>query len=706
MKLDVAVNEAVLSNVGTTGEFRIRNSAKAFKILSDGLYSNKIRAIIRELSCNAVDSHVAAGKGNIPFEVHLPTMLEPWFSVRDFGLGLDGNQVTNIYTTYFESTKTDSNDYIGALGLGSKSPFSYTENFTVTAIKDGIKRIYSAFINEAGIPCVAEMTEELTDEGNGVEVKFSVTDRSDYHSFQNEARTVFKWFKNKPTITGVPDLVINGPDYVEKNIVPGVHYATGTSMAIMGNIAYPLSKFPEAPKHLEGLEYLLDCGLAMEFDIGELDFAASREELSYVPVTIKSIKAKLTLLNDNLVGHLSAKADAIPNLWDRALFLYAENSKKLYKSAVKKYVTDTKFPLFSTASHSYNGKYDFKLGVKDLATRGIRIDAFSFRYSTAKKYTTGSEYVNNTYMPTWSIPVDSDVIFVLNDLKTGCAARAKYHFAKNNTGHTYVFCVSHDSEDQSIRKAAYDKFMAELKNPPKVVMASTLDKAPAVKRTVSNQGIAVMTKADNNGRRNAKSYTWSPVHEQIDPNETYYFVCLNGHEPIDKNGNPFLGIDSIRHQMDDCGVPEISGIKIYGVRKNRIKEISELDNWVWFEDKIKEEIGKITDKHVGTLVVVEMFDNHYNNRALISKNAAKLIDPKSPYAEFVKVYSSMPRASGYVTTLVQLCSKYGKTVQVDVVKKKMNDDKAFIQQKYPLLKFLQNADAAEVASYINLVDKS
>jgi hypothetical protein len=52
------VNEAVLSNVGEIGEFRIRNSAKAFNILSSGLYANKVRAIVRELSCNAVDSHI------------------------------------------------------------------------------------------------------------------------------------------------------------------------------------------------------------------------------------------------------------------------------------------------------------------------------------------------------------------------------------------------------------------------------------------------------------------------------------------------------------------------------------------------------------------------------------------------------------------------------------------------------------------------
>ena len=57
-------NEAIMSNVGQIGEFRIRNSAKAFSILSSGLYANKIRAIVRELSCNAVDSHTVAGNTN------------------------------------------------------------------------------------------------------------------------------------------------------------------------------------------------------------------------------------------------------------------------------------------------------------------------------------------------------------------------------------------------------------------------------------------------------------------------------------------------------------------------------------------------------------------------------------------------------------------------------------------------------------------
>ena len=70
----------------TNSAFTIAATGKAFKILSDGLYSDKIRAIIRELSCNARDSHVAAGNA-APWSIHLPNMDEPWFSVEDFGTG-------------------------------------------------------------------------------------------------------------------------------------------------------------------------------------------------------------------------------------------------------------------------------------------------------------------------------------------------------------------------------------------------------------------------------------------------------------------------------------------------------------------------------------------------------------------------------------------------------------------------------------------
>jgi len=118
------------TNMSGSTAFSIQASSKMFKILSSGLYSNKEKAIIRELSCNAYDANIDAGNKRIPIKVHLPNTLECFFSVKDNGTGLSPDEMTQIYTQYGNSTKTDRNDQIGALGLGSKSPFSYTSSFT------------------------------------------------------------------------------------------------------------------------------------------------------------------------------------------------------------------------------------------------------------------------------------------------------------------------------------------------------------------------------------------------------------------------------------------------------------------------------------------------------------------------------------------------------------------------------------------------
>jgi hypothetical protein len=713
MKLAVDVNKATLSNVGTTGEFKIRNSAKAFKILSDGLYSNKIRAIIRELSCNAIDSHVGAGKADVPFEVHLPTILEPWFAVRDFGMGLDGDQVVNIYTTYFESTKTDSNAFIGALGLGSKSPFSYTENFTVTAIKNGTRRIYSAFINESGVPSIAEMSVELTDEGNGVEVKFSVTDRGDYQSFRNEAHNVFTWFEHKPTIIGVDNFIHKNIEYAEKDIVPGVHarvvddpYNRGVgSMALMGNIAYPLNNIPDAPKNIGSAATLLECGLVLEFGIGDLDFAASREQLSYVPLTMNSIKQKLEELNANLAKHLAVKADAITSEWERAFFLQSEFRTKLYSSAVKKYVVDTKFPLFG--DHC-NGVKIFDHTVEDLTNRGLEIRAFRSSRGSFQKISEYSAYAKNSvtgtsqYVKSWQIPVDKSIVLILNDIKTGCVARARYHFNKEDTS-AQIYCISHNSPDLKIRQAEYDKLVAELHNPPKIIKTSELRKQERVK-PVSTQGILYIHK--KSGRQSRDSYTWEPYTAALDENETYYYVSLKNHEAVGKDGKS-VNLFNIKAQMHECGVTDISDIKILGVRKNRIKEIQGLDNWIWFEEKLKEETAKISDNHIASLVVAEMLDSYYN-RVYTNQKVAKLVGPDSDYAKYVETYGNVKRVTGNVTQLVSLCGMYGKAVHVEVVKKKIEDTKKALYKKYPLLKFMadnRDIEPVHVAQYIILIDK-
>lgn len=707
MKLTNTVNEVTLSNVTSVGEFKIRNSAKAFSILSSGLYSNKVKAIIRELSTNALDSHVAADKHGVPFEVHLPTMLEPWFSVRDFGLGLDDKQITNIYTTYFESSKTDSNDFVGALGLGSKSPFSYTENFTITSIKDGMKWVYSAFINDSGIPCVAEMNAESTTEGNGVEVKFSVTNKSDYNSFRYEALEVFKWFKLKPTVLG-QSINFEEPNYKEKDIIPGIHVLNISSsyginsIALMGNIAYPLNNLPEPMTHFGDLQMLLSCGLVIEFGIGELDFAASREDLSYIPLTINNIRSKLEKLNSNLLVHLSKKADAISSEWERAFFLYEESRTNLYKSVVQQYVIDTQFELYDT--QSYYGRTTFKFEVGELLKDGIDVRVFKYTGGRIRKIGTHHEYDGSKYVDYVSIPVERNMAFVINDLNTknGHISRARHRYTTPGYPAESTFiCISIDKDDPK-RDEKYSKFFSKIHNPPGVLKATELEKPPKAVR-VSSSGICRWVPSSYQRGRSTGS-KWEKINQEFDEDTTYYYVVLNNSEPEDLKGNSsnFL---MVRNWMDNCGISKISKTVVYGVRKTKLKEIANSDNWIFYEDKLREEVAKISDSNIESLVARNIFDT-YNNRVYTSKEIAKIIDVNSPYRQYVEKVNSIKRASGEETYLIELCKLYGKSIDVDKVKKTLGDLKTDIVKVYPLLTCIDDSVSKDnIIKYINMVDK-
>lgn len=95
-------------------------AAKLQMLLSEGLYSDPITATIAELTNNGVDSIVASGKNPIenPVVVSITktTNDQYEFSVKDEGLGLDENEFTNVVMNYLESTKEDSNDFIGSWG--------------------------------------------------------------------------------------------------------------------------------------------------------------------------------------------------------------------------------------------------------------------------------------------------------------------------------------------------------------------------------------------------------------------------------------------------------------------------------------------------------------------------------------------------------------------------------------------------------------
>jgi hypothetical protein len=297
-------------NITDAEGFKMRSSRKAFKILSD-LYSDKPLAIVRELGCNAHDSHVQAGKPNRPFHIHAPNSLEPWITIQDYGTGISHENIYNIYAVYFESTKTNTNDQIGCLGLGSKSPFCYTDNFTITSVYGGVKRIYNAYFNETTMPTIALVSTMDTKDENGVAIQIPVKPE-DFFNFYRAIQKSFRFFDVRPTISGGSVVwddekpVLSGTDWMVYK-----SFGYNEAFAIMGGVTYPLDCYKLNEKNRAVVQR---SGLVMKFDTGELDIVPSREGLSYDVPTIKALNDKVEKVVEDIKATITDTLAQQPNI--------------------------------------------------------------------------------------------------------------------------------------------------------------------------------------------------------------------------------------------------------------------------------------------------------------------------------------------------------------------------------------------------------
>lgn len=311
--------ETTLETIGSVSQesqFKMRTSQKAFQILSS-LYSDKPLAIVRELGCNAMDSHIANGQPNRPFNIHIPNALEPWLTIQDFGTGISHENIYEIYSVYFASTKTNTNSQVGMLGLGSKSPFCYTDNFTITSIHNQVKRIYNAYFNAQGMPTISLASQENTKDENGVAIQIPIK-ANDFSYFTQSVFQAFRFFDVKPNITG------GSVDWRDKADFEGSFWKSYTklnqSYAVMGGVTYPIDTYKISSEHYD---IVRKAGLVIKFGIGELDVTPSREALMYHDWVLDALNAKIELVKKDFVAKVEETIKSSPNLLDamKALFM-------------------------------------------------------------------------------------------------------------------------------------------------------------------------------------------------------------------------------------------------------------------------------------------------------------------------------------------------------------------------------------------------
>lgn len=318
------------SGVKSRGAFAISagDEVHIMRILRDTLYSDKILAPLREYASNAWDAHRMVGKGHVPIKVTIPTLDDPTLVIRDYGPGISEDDIFDVFTKYGASTKRNTNEAVGCLGLGCKSAYAYSDTFTVTSWWGGKKKVYVAALDESDAGVMQKLFEEpcrrqrrrialrravlLKGRGwrgprwdRGVEIRIPVRPR-DIPTFETRAKEFFALFDPKPDI----NIELPSSELEHTSEFGGLIFSAGARgdelrkrwFVVMGCVPYrlDLNMIEDELKAL-GREDLTrpKFGGVVRVDIGQVEINASREALKYNDHTRKVVAERLVSVVEN-----------------------------------------------------------------------------------------------------------------------------------------------------------------------------------------------------------------------------------------------------------------------------------------------------------------------------------------------------------------------------------------------------------------------
>ena len=669
MKLQQNTNTIVRSGSFEESNYTIEASAKAFSILSDGLYANKIEAVIRELSTNAYDSHVDAGHPDKPFLVHLPNRFKPVFYIRDYGTGLSHEDCMNLYTTYFGSNKTDNNDAIGCLGLGSKSPFAYTDNFIVTSYFDGKMRVYNSYKNENNEPVFALVSEDDTTAINGMEITFSV-EQDDVDEFEEAAQKIYKFFKVLPMLDmddeGAEQLelddefeyLIHGSNWGLVKSEGRGHYGSNptTGLAIMGQVAYPFDweQFDD-----ENVQSLLKSEVHIHFAIGELDITPSREALSYNESTKRAIKETVECI-------LLEMKEVIEESFDECETLHAARMK-YYKLKDVGNVLNKVVGIFDSGDVTWQ---EIPLWGGNLAGGGmLRIDLPSEM--------TGGK-VRHVFRDDWRIAIKAehptsirfdhrkDMHFIYDDLKRGGIGRAKEFirgkvgtdkYSGTNTDLAYLFT-------SGLTKEEVIEFLSCAESD--LILTSDLPSPTASNRSHGGGSGEVRSKV-------AKWIGhWSDT--EIDMSKGGYYVEINRYEVVNLDGN--RGTLNVRRLVEAMielgyeGFPAMNAdsdvcyedVEIYGIKSQELKKkkFNQDDNWINLLELAREFYESLVPDMLEWREDYNFFNHTDNGYDELKKIKKHMVDLPEKLDDYMKACVKHEGRKDFVNHFVNLATAVGQ----------------------------------------------
>ena len=295
------------------------------QMLSKNLYSDSIGSTIRECASNALDSHRRVGcEEPIIVSFKRNSQADTYeFSVQDFGIGLDADDVRNIISKYGKSTKRDSNTELGMMGLGFKAPLAYSSSFYFVCRKDFMERKYMMYEGE-DTNSIDLLYEKPTAEPNGVKVIVPV-DYSDRYQFYNKIKEQLAYFDNvyfdvEPMGSyNVPnDFTIYRAEHFQYSQI-----ATNSDMHLcLDNVSYPIDW------EKLGIERIR-MKMALRFSLSDGLFPTpNREAIRYTKEAKETILKKIVTVGNVFMDKFN---DAITTQSDIKAIMefYSRNSKHI-----------------------------------------------------------------------------------------------------------------------------------------------------------------------------------------------------------------------------------------------------------------------------------------------------------------------------------------------------------------------------------------
>lgn len=293
-----SVTHAVLGKQDSI-EMGVSDSAALMHIFSTTLYTYPMLATVREIICNGWDGHITSGRTDTPLQI---TVSDEQIVIRDFGPGIPHAKIGPIYGVFGNSTKREDGAVTGGFGLGSKAPFSYTDNFEVVSNHEGLKSVYrvsKSSMERGGKPSIDTMVQVPTDE-TGIRVTIPLKSRYDAERFMAHIVEVL--------VLGEIRAVINGGE--ETQVLPLSESPSGYIISSFkgtlsqkinlryGNVVYPIPRMDEYGEMWDQISKNMDqlwneARITFMAVPDSISIAPSREALIFMDSTVEAIRLLL-----------------------------------------------------------------------------------------------------------------------------------------------------------------------------------------------------------------------------------------------------------------------------------------------------------------------------------------------------------------------------------------------------------------------------